>query len=96
MKYRYLFLIALLVFALVAMPVSAFTAKKIVITVSNDGDANINFNYHLTWMESFVYSFIPNKEQIVKSALQGKFPSKEVDSIQVSRTSLGSHREEFC
>jgi len=87
MKYRYLFLVALLVLALISMPATAFTAKKVVITINNDGDANINFNYQLTWMESFVYSFIPNKEQIVQSALEGNFPSKEVDSIQVSRTS---------
>jgi hypothetical protein len=87
MKYRYLFLVAILVLALISMPASAFTAQKVVITVNNEGDANINFNYQLTWMESFVYSFIPNKEQIVTSALESRFPSKEVDNIQVSRTS---------
>ena len=87
MKFRYLFLVALLLLAFVAMPASAFTAQKLVITVDNDGDADINFNYQLNWMEGFAYFVIPNKEQIVQSALEREFPSKEVDSIQVSRTS---------
>jgi len=86
MKYRYLVLVAILVLALVAMPASAFTANKLVINVMINGDANIQFSYHLTWPEKLAYSMIPQKEQIVQSALSSKFPSTNVDNIRVSKS----------
>jgi hypothetical protein len=86
MIFKSIFLLALLAFALVTMPASAFTAKTLVISIEENGDSNINFNYHLTWMENLAYSLIPHKEWIVESALNSKFPQKEVDDIRVSRT----------
>jgi hypothetical protein len=90
MKYRYSALVALLILALVAVPVSAFTAKQLDITVKENGDADIGFNYQLTWAENFAYSLIPNREQFVQSALRSKFPSNEVDAIHLAtdRTDL--------
>jgi hypothetical protein len=87
MNYRYPALVALLVLALIVVPGSAFTAKKLVIAVQENGDADINFDYQLTWPENFAYSVIPGKEQIVQSALRSKFPSNEVDSIRVTTDS---------
>jgi hypothetical protein len=75
------------VLALIVVPGSAFTAKKLVIAVQENGDANINFDYQLTWPENIAYSIIPGKEQIVQSALRSKFPSNEVDSIRVATDS---------
>jgi hypothetical protein len=87
MKYRYPAIVALLLLALIAVPGSAFTAKQLVITVQENGDADISFNYQLTWPENFAYSIIPNREQFVQSALRSKFPSNEVDAIRVATDS---------
>jgi hypothetical protein len=85
MKYGF-FLIAFLVLVLLMVPASAFTAKTLIITVNNDGDATVDFSYQLTWYESFAYSVLPNKEQLVKSTLKSKFPSLELDNIYMSKT----------
>jgi hypothetical protein len=85
MKYVF-FLIAFLVLALVMVPASAFTAKTLSITVNNDGDATVDFRYQLTWYESFAYTVLPNKEQLITSALKGKFPTMKLDSIHMSKT----------
>jgi len=87
MNYRYPALVAILILALIVVPGSAFTAKKLVIAVQENGDADINFDYQLTWSENIAYSIIPGKEQIVQSALRTKFPSNEVDSIRVATDS---------
>jgi len=96
MNKRYILLAAILVFAVVATPVSAFTAKKLVLTVQENGDADINFNYQLTWPEKFAYTLIPNKEQIIQSALNSKFPSTTVDAIRITKASTDFTVREFA
>jgi hypothetical protein len=96
MNMRYILPAAILIFAIVATPVSAFTAKKLVMTVQENGDADINFNYQLTWPEKFAYSLIPGKEEIIQSALNSKFPSTTVDAIRVTKTSTDFTVREFA
>jgi len=85
MKLRYFFLAACLLFAIAVVPVSAFTAKNLDIAIRQNGDAGIRFEYELGWSESFAYSFIPHKEQIIRSALDTRFPSMKVNNIHVDR-----------
>lgn len=87
MNYRCLALIALFVLALIAIPASAFTAQNLVITIQDNGDANINFHYQLSWIEQIIFPVIPGKEQVVQSALTSKFPSATVENTYVSDTS---------
>jgi hypothetical protein len=86
MKYRYIAIIALLVFALVIVPASAFTAKKLVINVQSNGDADVQFTYNLNAAEKLVYNMIPGEEQIVKWGIGTIYSSKKVKSIRVSKT----------
>jgi len=85
MKYKYLAIIALLVFALGAMPASAFTAQKLTINVQPNGDANIQFSYKITAMEKLLYA-LPYKEEIIRTALGSLYPSKTVDNIRCSKS----------
>jgi len=86
MKYQYFIIIALLLLALNTVPASAFTAKNLDITIRDNGDANIDFQYQLTWAERFSAKFVPNKEGIITSALGKKFPKMQVNDISVSDT----------
>ena len=86
MKYWYLILISLLVLACAAMPATAFTSKKLDINVLENGDANIQFEYQLSLPEKFGYTVIPQKEQIVLSAIQTEFPTRTVTNVRVSKS----------
>jgi hypothetical protein len=96
MKFRYLIIGALLILAFMAMPASAFTAQKLVIDVRDNGDADIQFNYQLTWPELITFSMIPQKEQIVRSAVNSKFPSTKMDAIRISTSSTGLTLKNFA
>ena len=96
MKYRYIALVTFLVLTLAVMPATAFTAKNLVIAIQDNGDATINFNYQLSWMEQFMYKMIPAKEHIVQSALASKFPSITIENIQVSDSTTSLTARSFA
>ncbi|HOI57383.1 MULTISPECIES: hypothetical protein [unclassified Methanoculleus] len=63
---------SLLVLALMTVPVGAFSADNLLITVDEDGSADITFNYTLSWIERIAVFFkIAEPEQELKSALEG-------------------------
>jgi hypothetical protein len=76
----------LLVLSCAAMPASAFASKKLDINVLENGDANIQFQYQLSWPEKFGYTLVPQKEQIVSSAIQTEFPTTTVTNVRVSKS----------
>jgi hypothetical protein len=62
---------SLLVLALMTAPVGAFTADNLLITVDEDGSADITFEYTLSWIERIAVFFkIAEPEQELKSALE--------------------------
>lgn len=84
-KYRILTVI-LAVLILLAMPVSAFTAKELTITVAPSGDATIDFRYELNWLENFaVFAKIADPAAELKSALESNFHK----SVDVTRADTG-------
>jgi hypothetical protein len=87
MKFRCLALFALFGLAFMVIPASAFTAQNLAITIQDNGDANINFHYQLSWIEQIIFPVIPGKEQVVQSALTSKFPSATIENTYVSDTS---------
>lgn len=53
------------------VPASAFTAGNLQILVDGDGDADVTFNYTLSWIERIAVFFkIAEPEQELKSALE--------------------------
>ena len=95
MKMRYLALVVL-VLALIALPASAFTSNNLLITVKQNGDANVDFNYQLSWAEKWATGWIPNKAGFVQFALQNAFPTKKVNSVHVSQTSTDLTVKDFA
>jgi hypothetical protein len=62
---------SLLILAFMIAPAGAFSADKLLITVDEDGNANITFNYTLSWIERIAVFFkIAEPEQELKSALE--------------------------
>jgi len=62
---------SLLVLTLIVAPAGAFSADKLLITVDEDGSADITFNYTLSWIERIAVFFkIAEPEQELKSALE--------------------------
>ena len=96
MKLQYFFLAVCLLLALAVLPASAFTAKNLDITIRQNGDADISFEYELSWAESLAYTFIPQKEQIIRSALDSRFPSMKVSNIHVERGRTGLFVKDFA
>jgi hypothetical protein len=92
MKYHYFAIIALLIFALVVVPVSAFTAERLSVNVQQDGDANVQFTYHLNFAERAIYDTVydklpaSTKTSLVTMGVQSVLPGKTVSDIAVSRS----------
>ena len=89
MKNLYPCLLTVLLFTLIVVPASAFTAEKLVINVMDNGDAQVTFDYELSWPELISFSLVPQKEQIIQSAIKSKFTAATVDTISVSTTGTG-------
>ncbi len=76
--------ILILVIILVASPVQAFTAKNLDITVKDNTDAIITFDYDLNWYENIaVFSRIADPATELAKALKGQF-GKNVEVTSVS------------
>lgn len=81
---------SLLVLALMSAPVGAFSADNLLITVEEDGSAEITFNYTLSWIERIAVFFkIAEPEQELKSALE------EATGAPVTVTSVESNAATF-
>jgi len=77
-------LLAIVVVAFVfAGPASAFTIKTFVVTVHENGDADIRAGYQLSWPELFVYYVTPMKEDLVKTAIGSRYPKLAVTDVHV-------------
>ncbi|MCQ1537736.1 hypothetical protein FTO68_01850 [Methanocalculus taiwanensis] len=76
-------MILLLALAL-AMPAGAFTADNLALSVQENGDADIRFDYTLNWIERFaVFLRIANPADEFRSALERAY-KKPVDVKSVS------------
>lgn len=81
---------SLLVLALMAAPAAAFNADELRVVVDEDGDADITFNYTLSWVEKIAVFFkIAEPEQELKSALE------EASGAPVTVTSAESDTAAF-
>jgi hypothetical protein len=68
---RKMMLISLLAIGLLVSPGSAFTAEMLRIDVMKDGDANITFDYSLSWLETIgVFLQIARPDAELKTALE--------------------------
>jgi hypothetical protein len=73
---------SLLILAFMVAPAAAFTADELRVVVNEDGDAEITFNYTLSWIEEIAVFFkIADPEQELKSALE------EASGVPVTVTS---------
>ncbi|MCQ8893784.1 MAG: hypothetical protein NQU46_04040 [Methanolinea sp.] len=76
-------LIALMVLVLAAAPAMAMTSDTLDITVSPDGRADIEFTYHLNWIEYIsVYLRLVDPAAELKKALESNF-GKPVQVVSV-------------
>ena len=81
--------IFILVIILVACPVQAFTAKNLGITIQDNTNAIITFDYDLTWYENIVvFSQIVDPSDELAKALKNQF-GKNVEVTSVS----GNHAQ---
>lgn len=81
---------SLLILTLVVAPAGAFSADGLLILVDEDGDADITFDYTLSWIERIAVFFkIAEPEQELKSALE------EASGAPVTVTSAKSNVAEF-
>lgn len=79
-----------LILALMVAPAAAFSADELRVIVDEDGDADITFNYTLSWVEKIAVFFkIAEPEQELKSALE------EASGVPVSVTSAESNVAAF-
>jgi len=93
-----LFLLGILtmVFIVAACPVQAFTAKNLDITVQENGDSVINFDYDLTWYENIVVlARIADPGAELKKALISQF-NKPVEITGMSGNHLQLSVKEFA
>lgn len=72
-----LILVAIVVIA-IALPASAFEARKLTIDIAENGDAAVRFDYRLSWIEQF-FAFIQivHPDQELGKLLEG-YSHKEV------------------
>ncbi len=81
MKRVLLLLSALLALALFCAPASAFTADALDIAVNETGDAEVTFDYSLSWFEQIAVFFqIAQPDRELKSALES-YSGKHVDIV---------------
>jgi hypothetical protein len=81
--------ICILVAVLIACPVQAFTAKNLDITIQDNTDAIITFDYDLSWYENIaVFSRIADPANELAKALTSQF-GKKVEVTYVS----GNHAQ---
>ena len=81
--------IIFLVVILVACPVQAFTAKNLDISILDNNDAIITFDYELSWIENIaVFSRIADPSAELAKALRSQF-TKNVEVTSVS----GNHAQ---
>lgn len=74
MKRTGIFLILALIAILLVCPVQAFTAKSLDITVQENTDAVITFDYQLTWYENVaVFTRIGDPATELKKALESNY-----------------------
>ncbi|MDN7024316.1 hypothetical protein FGU65_05315 [Methanoculleus sp. FWC-SCC1] len=83
MKRVLLLLPALLAAALICAPASAFTANALDISVNETGDAEVTFDYSLSWFEQIAVFFqIAQPDRELKNALES-YSGKQVDVVGV-------------
>jgi len=87
MRYTLFALVGLFILACLVMPASAFTMKSLDIMVAQNGDATINAQYDLSFIEqSAVYFQRANPAQDLQSA----FTTKSAQSVSVQSVSSSS------
>nr|WP_303716689.1 hypothetical protein [Methanoculleus marisnigri] len=87
---REIMVASLLVLTLIVAPAGAFSADNLLITVDEDGSANITFEYTISWIERIAVFFkIAEPEQELKSALE------ETLEVPVTVTSAESDNASF-
>ena len=80
--------------AVLAVPASAFQAQDLSITIQQNGDAIVDFSYHLNWLEQVaVFTKIVDPAQELKSAIERNYPgvSVTVTQVRADETSLVIH-----
>jgi hypothetical protein len=92
MKYKFVFIIALLALALVIGPASAFQSGVLAVNVQQSGDAHVFFTYQLNHAERFIYDTVFTKlspatqNTLITAGVQSILPGKTVNNIGVSRS----------
>jgi hypothetical protein len=83
----------ILLVALVILPASAFQAKDLTITVNDNGDALVTFDYQLNWLEqAAVFTKVVDPGQQLKSALENNFrASVTVNQVSPEESTLNIH-----
>jgi len=74
----------ILLVLLIAYPAQAFTADSLAISVKDNGDASVTFDYTLTWMENLaVFMRVADPATELRNALESNF-KKPVTILGVS------------
>ncbi len=84
-------LAALLLLVALSMPVQAFTADRLDISVRENGDANITFDYTLNWLEYLaVFLHVADPAAELQKAVQSNtYANVTVNSVTPREVSLG-------
>jgi hypothetical protein len=87
MKKIYLLIGCLCVFAFAVMPVQAFAAKDLTITLSQNGDAQVHMQYELSWPEQVAVLFrMADPAAELKKGLESEL-NKPVTVLSVTSSS---------
>ncbi len=87
MKNIYLLIGCLCLLTFAVMPVQAFTAKDLTITLSQNGDAQVHMQYDLSWPEQVAVFFkIANPANELKNGLESEL-KKPVQVLAVTSSS---------
>lgn len=83
----------LLVLAASAVPVQAFTAKSLDIAVLDSGDAQVTFDYELSWIENVaVFVKIADPGNELKKAIENNFKNPvDVTEADAGRSQMFIH-----
>jgi GH25 family lysozyme M1 (1,4-beta-N-acetylmuramidase) len=74
MKQLFISIVILLFISLIVVPTQAFTAQEFTIGVQQNGDAEIHFKYHISWIEELAVRMgIANPQSELKKALENNF-----------------------
>jgi len=96
MKIWFFSIIPLLLVALAAPPALAFTADRLVLAIDTAGDADLTFDYTLSWPEKVVYFVVPGKEEIVTGAIGSRYPKVTVSDVVVGADRSSLTLEQFA